>query len=621
MSSIWEIVNSNGTHNLKSKLGFGVEYPLGCGMPPVDVITTEFGLQDGSLPQKIVYKERPIKLVGTIKGTGNGTGWESLLESRQALISEINRDAVTTLNSDGSETIVPFTLKYTLKDLLRSRSLLIDVLYKSGLEMGVNEALSEKTTIELLAPDPLWYEENDDTATLAASTTATASYLIRTTGEAQWEIFATITDAATPSVDAILETSTDIYIGGNFDTVDGITCNNIARYTKATGGWSAMGSGATKGCSSLVSGIKANSVGLVYIVGDFQQAGGTTVNRFCSYDPATNAFGALGGATKGVDGFAYDLAIDTSDNVYVVGSFANAGGSAAVKIVKWTGSAFATMGGGLTGGTYAYCVAVYGSTVYAGGNFTVQTNIAKCSDGSTWAAMGSGRDGIVKALTVDGDGVVYAGGEFTNKVSKWDGSAWTDLSPSISTANVETLYWDSTNSRLYFGANNGEVGYYENDAWNDVEVTYITGSGTTYSISGRGSSALFGFDEENSVNLPATTTVTNGGTARAYPTITVTGPGSVSKIINTSTGARLAFTGLTLVAGETMTVDLTPGSISMSTNVRDNLVSYLARGCKLSSFFLKPGDNDIAVQIAATATVISLTWKPKHHSLDAVVLV
>ena len=58
-------------------------------------------------------------------------------------------------------------------------------------------------------------------------------------------------------------------------------------------------------------------------------------------------------------------------------------------------------------------------------------------DGSSWAALGSGLNGSVHALTVFDDGggpALYAGGSFTSaggvaasRIAKWDGSSWAAL--------------------------------------------------------------------------------------------------------------------------------------------------------------------------------------------------
>jgi hypothetical protein len=62
--------------------------------------------------------------------------------------------------------------------------------------------------------------------------------------------------------------------------------------------------------------------------------------------------------------------------------------------------------GGLNG--WVQALAVRGQTVYAGGTCSAAGNVAaNCVakwDGTTWSALGSGLDGSVYALAVDGSG-------------------------------------------------------------------------------------------------------------------------------------------------------------------------------------------------------------------------
>ena len=83
-----------------------------------------------------------------------------------------------------------------------------------------------------------------------------------------------------------------------------------------------------------------------------------------------------------------------------------------------------------------YALAVSGSTLYAGGDFTsaggAPANHIAAWNGSSWSALGSGMDGYaVYALAVSGS-TLYAGGDFTtaggvpaNHIAAWNGSSWT----------------------------------------------------------------------------------------------------------------------------------------------------------------------------------------------------
>jgi hypothetical protein len=85
------------------------------------------------------------------------------------------------------------------------------------------------------------------------------------------------------------------------------------------------------------------------------------------------------------------------------------------RIAKWNGSAWSPLGTGMDRTVYA--LAVIGTDLYAGGDFTtaggvnIGYGIAKWNGGA-WSALGTGMDNAVVALAVSGTDL-YAGGGFT----------------------------------------------------------------------------------------------------------------------------------------------------------------------------------------------------------------
>src|SRR5207244_3038096 len=122
---------------------------------------------------------------------------------------------------------------------------------------------------------------------------------------------------------------------------------------------------------------------------------------------------ALGlGIGHGFPDSVYSIAMQGS-NLYVGGEFTNAGPIAVANIMKWDGHTWSSVGAGaytidpfgqVAGSVRALTVS--GSEIYAGGAFTTAgttpvNNLAKW-DGNGWAALGSGLDGFVFALAVQG---------------------------------------------------------------------------------------------------------------------------------------------------------------------------------------------------------------------------
>ncbi len=128
------------------------------------------------------------------------------------------------------------------------------------------------------------------------------------------------------------------------------------------------------------------------------------------------------------------LAVSGSD-LYAGGNFTTAGGGPATNIAKWDGSSWSALGSGMDYEVSA--LAVSGGDLYAGGYFTTAGGSAANSiakwNGSSWTALGSGIDNVVHALAVSGSNV-YAGGLFwtaggsaANNIAKWNGSSWSAL--------------------------------------------------------------------------------------------------------------------------------------------------------------------------------------------------
>ncbi len=160
----------------------------------------------------------------------------------------------------------------------------------------------------------------------------------------------------------------------------------------------------------------------------------------------------------GMNGAVLALAAYGS-TVYAGGQFTTAGGVSASYVAKWNGTSWSAMGSGING--YVYALAVNGSTVYAGGQFTTAggvsaANVAKWN-GTTWSAMGSGMNNYVSALAVTGT-TVYAGGLFglaggvsANYIAKWNGTSWSAMGSGMNQV-VRGLTLDGSGNLYAVGA-------------------------------------------------------------------------------------------------------------------------------------------------------------------------
>ncbi len=134
--------------------------------------------------------------------------------------------------------------------------------------------------------------------------------------------------------------------------------------------------------------------------------------------------------------------------------------------------------------------------LYAGGGFVAAGGVGASRiarwDGSAWHPLGSGMNHWVYALAVDGQGNLYAGGDFTtaggvdaNHIARWDGNAWHPLGSGVEGAypTVWALAFDGQGN-LYVGGNFTSAGdqHARNIARWDGSAWHVLGSGVNYFV-------------------------------------------------------------------------------------------------------------------------------------------
>jgi hypothetical protein len=213
------------------------------------------------------------------------------------------------------------------------------------------------------------------------------------------------------------------------------------------------------------------------------------------------------GDVPGTDGYVEAAVTDGLGNLYVGGTFTVAGNVIANNVAEWNGSSWSALGSGMNNQVSA--LAVSGTNLYAGGDFTMATNSGGATvnvnyvarwNGSSWSALGSGMGGEVLALAVSGTNL-YAGGWFTtatnsggaavavNYVAQWNGSSWSALGSGMD-SYVFALAVSGTN--LYAGGiftmaggkTANSIAQWNGSSWsalgsgmnNDVEALAVSGT-------------------------------------------------------------------------------------------------------------------------------------------------
>jgi hypothetical protein len=237
--------------------------------------------------------------------------------------------------------------------------------------------------------------------------------------------------AINDTVLALAVSATDLYAGGNFYDAGGVdAADHVAAWPLSGVSWRALGSvGALDGG---VLGLAVSGEDL-YLVGYFTNAGGIPEADYVAKWNA-GAWSALGSngagdgaiARGGVHVFYVGSLVAAGTDVYVGGEFANVAGiPEADDVAKWNGSAWSALGSNGAGDgaiplDTVYSLAVSGTDLYVGGNFTVAgipdaQGVARWS-GSAWSALGPNPfagGGLVRALAVSSSGI-YAGGSLND---------------------------------------------------------------------------------------------------------------------------------------------------------------------------------------------------------------
>lgn len=267
----------------------------------------------------------------------------------------------------------------------------------------------------------------------------------------------------------------DVVVGGDFVTAGGVTVNYIARWDGSA--WSSLGGGMSGKVWALTTWDPDGTgpLGAQLVAGgEFDSAGGVTVNRVARWDGmAWNALGAgIGGGTspavRSLATWDPDGNGPMAAQLAVGGSFSNAGGGQPNKcIALWNGTEWRQLGGGMSGGTAPTVSALRSwdpdgigpqiPVLVAAGLFqtsggTLTNNIASWN-GSSWQALESGVNANVSVLAVwdpdeggpasahllAGGNFNTAGGVTARGIARWDGGTWNAFGAGNNAASISSI--------------------------------------------------------------------------------------------------------------------------------------------------------------------------------------
>jgi len=299
-----------------------------------------------------------------------------------------------------------------------------------------------------------------------------------------------------------------IIVGGSFTQAGDSAAHNIARWSRTKSEWSMLtgvyqlydsiaGVRDDDGVDNVVRAIYVDGR-TVYVSGTFQSAypGRYTLNRintnyiasWTELEESNTWWQALGlGSRNGTDGFVNAIAM-VGTELYVGGSFANAGGESAPYVAKWSGARWFPLGV-TTSGTIT-TLGRLGDDVYAAGSFNLSTTgnpnatgIARLND-ATWEPITGDVIGLVYAMAASGDNL-YIGGSFktaggtgANNIVRWNKTTetWSALADGVTGGDnpfVTALAVDGDN--LYVGGQfsmAGTVAANNIAVWNQTSATW-----------------------------------------------------------------------------------------------------------------------------------------------------
>jgi hypothetical protein len=608
---------------------------VGVGTPPMEIIDTLPAQGDGGDYQRTIARPRQYQFIGVIEGTGSDA------EAARLSYHQKRTNLITAFTPHRLATDQPVGVRYKYN----GKSLQLESFYEGGLEKGPMEnAHTEKVTLRLKAEDPYfrrvmgaangdWGAEQGGKS-LGVQQSLTVRLLAQRDATGTWSGLGPPNAAGTyTSVLALAEDATYIYIGGNFLNFDNIAnADHIVRYNKSTGAYSALGTG----MNGMVEALAIMPNGDLIAAGSFTLAGGVANTAYIARWNGS-AWVALG---TGLSDRGRALAVMPNGDLIVGGNFALAGGVAnTARIARWNGSAWLPLSTGLNGTVRSLAVMPSGDLI-AGGEFANAGGVAAADgiagwDGSAWFALSTGTLGTPYTLAVTPGGILIAGGDFasaggvadTARIAQWNGSSWAALGTGV-TGEVYSLAALPDGGVIASGDITiaggltlpDRVAFFNGSTWLPLADIDLPGTPIVYAILPHSDGKLtLGFTTTGTAIAGVTTTVTNAGTAKTYPTLIATGPGRLYQLTNYTTGKAIYFD-LSLVTGETVTLTLDPNNLAFESSFRGNITaSAILGGSDQDDFVLAVGDNSMSLLIDdATATAVML-WDELYQSFDGVV--
>lgn len=603
------------------KYGFLLTAIIGMGLAGVQNVSTDYARIDGSYDD---YTRKPARQF-TLTGRFQGRVYAELRRNRSGLAQLFDRDLtgqdqrLTLLRhvEDGYGRVLSTTVRSLSK-------------YESGFSGNTDNSHAETVPLTFTQYLPSIIADGESGASPSVQTAlSNVQGILRRSPAGVWSAMGT---GGTSGGASTLVQGLDgkIYAGGDFTQMGGVANTNaIAVWDPVAGSWAAMGTGAAGG--TVVYSLSVMPNGDIIAVGNFTSMGGVAnTNKVAKWNGS--AWSSISSAFVGTEIVA--SAVSAAGILYVGGTFSSVGGVAATNVTSYNGSAWAAVGAGIAAGG-VFDLLTSGTTIYA----AVEASGVYRSTGGNFSSIGA-TTGEPNALAMDAAGNLYAAGNFTviggvtaSNIAKYNGVAWVPLGSGLTGGSVarNALFMDVLGQLTVGGTFTtaggvtvpGRAARWNGSAWTFIDVIPDAGSPTIRNglLATDGTFYLGLNNSAGTATASATTTLTNTGTARTYPTLIIRGPTTgtarIYSIINATT-QRAIYLNLTINAGETVKMIFQPDTLSFTSDSQGNIASAILGGSNEADFFLQPGVNSIAFLSASSTVTATVSWRPSYASLDDV---
>lgn len=625
-----------------ARYGVTVLAMLGLGMKTPTNVSLPLALPGGASYQRTLSPANDFSLAATVTATG-----QQDLRSKQVALKalfDVRQQPVTQ----------PLILQYEPLDECGDASgerTEVVCSFAGGLEGQWDNHYQENVNLKFTNFLPwMAVSYGQAAATLDVRDQFTAGYVARRSVDGIWS--ALQTSGLNSTVRAILPMPDGRWLlGGAFTDAGGAgDADNLAYYDPATDTLSAVNATPLAG---EVDALLLLPDGNVLVGGVFQNAVTASGDFLIKLTVSTGVFSVLN-ATP-LNNAVTSLALLLDGNVAVGGLFTDATRPYLCKLTISTGAYSSFLAGVLNGVVLSLATAPSGILYIGGaftdaGGFTLNDKLALLPSPYTALREWTGNtalNGSVYTILPASDGSVLIGGQFTdvNGDTTWDFYLRSIQAPPGGSSSPIPLIWTrpfrDISAAVYsiaeprpgtivvgggFTSVNGVAlfdGMFQYSGATLLPIDLdLPGTAIVYALGSRLNGELIaGIDQTGTSSTSGTATVTNPGTAPSKPVIVINLPTTATLIAplysirSLTTGKVISFS-LSLLIGETLTIDLTTNSVT--SDLRGNLISTVLPGSNVDSFYLVPGPNIINIfssLASGSLPTAYIYWTPAYSGV------